>query len=216
MTSESFEKIFRVFVYGVLGVLALVFVIGAATIVISAASDAFSPSGQERVGASVLAGIVAVLGLGYRRIPFYRPRRKIALFERLRIDSPEFTDAALRHFRLRSWTRGLAAALAVFFACDGLISFFLDHKGHGAIDVLALLYVLLVGAGSFTEEVRDLRRLGRVAASDERARTDAVRSLALATAGSLKNDSSEDRVAQAILRRVEPKAPLSGAAASPG
>ena len=148
------------------------------------------------------------------RIPLYRPRRRRALlesFERLRVGSPEFTTAALRHFRRRSRVLAVAAMVTFLLACCGLISSFADAGPRDLIAVLGLLFILVDGLLNLRAEAGTLSRLAGISASsDEAARWKVVRSSARDAAG-----ASADPVSRALWRRIEPEKTAPAVAGSP-
>jgi hypothetical protein len=158
-----------------------------------------------RTEASAILPLAMIVWWVKIRLPFYGAQRRIALlehFERLSVDSPEFTAAALRHFRMRSRVLGVAAVFTFLLACYGLISTFADAKFPDIFSVLALLFILLDGVLSLRAHAGRLSWLADAASGDELARLKAVRSLAF-DAG-----ASADKVSRAIWNRIiEPQKP---------
>jgi len=148
------------------------------------------------------------------RIPLYRPRRRCVLleaFERFRVGSPEFTAAALRHFRRRSRVLEVAATVTFLLACCGLISSFAAAGPRDLIAVLGLLFILVTGLLDLRAAAGSLSRLAKAAASsDEAARWKVVRSSARDAAG-----ASADPVSRALWRRIEPEKTAPAIAGSP-
>ncbi|HEY8021119.1 MAG TPA: hypothetical protein VIH93_08455 [Thermoanaerobaculia bacterium] len=167
---------------------------------------------QQTTGLSPILGLAVFAWWVKGRILLYRPQQRRVLLEsfaRVRVGSPEFTAASLRHFRRRSRVLEVAATLTFLLACCGLIFSFADAGPRDLIAVLGLLFILVDGLLGLRAEAAGLSRLAGVAASsDEAARWKVVRSSALDAA-------SADPVSRAIWRRIEPEKTAPAVAGSP-
>ncbi len=138
------------------------------------------------------------------QIPVYRRRRRAALLERLSIRSPELATAALQHFRWQSRARTISACCVALLGCYGLVSTLFEarHRPLNVLGLLACLVTLFAGVSERRIEADRLRTLAAAASGDEAERWRVVRSFARFWA---KNP--QDRVSQALWRRIEPESP---------
>lgn len=159
---------------------------------------------QITAQASLVAVAAVAVALGKRLLPGYPRRRRAALLaeiQGLRPASPDFTAAALRHFRLRSRLLALATGLLMTVAGCGLWSAFGGPRSHGLLTVVVLLFVLVDSGLGLDAEMRRLRTLAAAASCP-----DAVRRAVVLSSARRARDSA-DPVSQAIWRRLVPEAP---------